>query len=589
MAPSKNVYNTRSASTTPPAPASTNTTPTVMPVAAALAVLTKHGYTPEEKIPSISECSTYLEQLLLQKNNDALKIGVKAMCSILLHIDATGIVHAATNLMKEMKDDIKAELLEEVNENIQLGAHEQMSAMRCFWDESAKDIRDSFALEIKSLIQQVNTPFRASLDDGEWPQQFAETQHKPTTYANILQTQPPHFDQNLHYAAIDQTKKLESQVVIMSDPSLTFNSLKDLTTNDIVAKANTAIEEVSSVDQSCPLGAKIVGAKRTRGGAIVLHPNSSEAGKWLRKKVVIDSVNTALSTAILRPVLFEVMVKFVPVSINIDSQEFLRSVEQGNGLASFDIWSARWLKKPENRHDTQKVAFMVVGFTNSEAANTFLDRGRVYIQNEMLQVERPASSPRRCLKCQKLDTAHIAATCKSPDDVCGRCAGQHRTKNCKVSDATKFHCSNCNATGHGATSGTCPAYTQQIENVKMKNPYNTYMRFPTDSPRTWIQSLPSYSEQPRPTSDLNDLINTRRPQQRHRKHEPPHTQPERATTPAPVIHSATQEIQDMIDLASSIPLPTSSNSSAATIDPAKTDQNHGSISQNRLSSSSIPL
>jgi hypothetical protein len=215
----------------------------------------------------------------------------------------------------------------------------------------------------------------------------------------------------------------------MSDPSLAFNSLKDLSTNDIVAKANTAIEGVSSYDHDCPPGAKIVGAKCTRGGAIVLHPNSPEVGKWLRQKTVLDLVNTALSTAVVRPVLFEVMVKYVSVSINIDSQEFLRQ-------ESFDIWSARWLKKPENRHDSQKVAFLVLGITSSEAANTFLDRGRVFIQNEMLQVERPSSSPRRCLKCQKLDTAHMAATCKSPHDICGRCAGQHRTTTCKETVST---------------------------------------------------------------------------------------------------------------------------------------------------------
>jgi hypothetical protein len=169
-----------------------------MTLAAALAVLTKHAYTPEEKIPTISECSTYLEQLLLQKTYDSLKLGVKAISTILTHIDATVTVNAATSLMREMKDDIKAELIEEVNENIQMGAHEQMSAMRSFWDESAKDIRDSFANDMKLLAQQLNTPQRSIPNNGHPGQHFAETQHSPTTYASILQAPPPHFVQNLH-------------------------------------------------------------------------------------------------------------------------------------------------------------------------------------------------------------------------------------------------------------------------------------------------------------------------------------------------------------------------------------------------------
>jgi hypothetical protein len=173
--------------------------------------------------------------------------------------------------------------------------------------------------------------------------------------------------------------------------------------------------------------------------------------------------------------------------------------------------------------------------------------------------------------------------------VCGRCSGQHRTTNCKVEDEAQFHCSNCNASGHGATSGACPKYIQQIESVRRKNPYTNYLRFPTDNPRTWSQSLPLPFEQAPSPVDLDEFVTVRRSRQRPKnqttqratRQDPSLTfsRPERATTPAAAIPSYTQEEQEMLELANSIPLPPSENSSAVSSAVPSVTHDRTSISQ----------
>lgn len=345
--------------------------PDVITLKAAITLLTRNDFLTENRVPMLPECALILDQLANAKTTgqaEALKSGIKAMAVILRHISTCNVAETALELMREMKDNIKEELLAEVSESALLGAHEQIDSLHAYWDDRSKEIRDSFENSLKIFGRGTNLIQLPSFEEGEV--QHFEDQHtpsKPTTYANVHQKANPNVDQNLHYAAIDQTNRLESQVVIMSDPALDFNSLANLSMDDVVAKANTAIESVASRDISCPTNTKIVGAKRTKGGAIVLHPNNPSTGKWLRQVKVIESVNAELTTAVIRPVVLEVMVKFVSIDFITTDQEFLRAVERDNGIDEHEIRSARWKKPVKNRHEGQKVAFLVLGFATARS------------------------------------------------------------------------------------------------------------------------------------------------------------------------------------------------------------------------------
>ncbi|KAJ7780706.1 hypothetical protein DFH07DRAFT_690986, partial [Mycena maculata] len=87
-------------------------------------------------------------------------------------------------------------------------------------------------------------------------------------------------------------------------------------------------------------------------------------------------------------------------------------------------------------------------------------------------------------KCQRFD-GHLAHACKSAVDVCGRCAANHRTGDCPVTDSGIFKCSNCNVEGHGAVDRRCPVFLQEQQRRRARDPTADYRYFPTKEPWTW--------------------------------------------------------------------------------------------------------
>jgi len=451
----------------------------------AVHILTSQHYLLPDSRPDKADCGLILEQMIancMQLKTNAerqnLKNGILAVATVLRAQHVMGTVEIAKELMVEMKNEIKEQVRESLEEDYVKGAHDQINTLFGYTEERTKDMCDLLTQQVRQAVEPLANIQPPTLEEGEIPlgrPSYADMARRTAQY--------PTAEIMAHDRAIEQTDTLQNQLVIRSNPKLTFDSLKELGPEEIVALVNTALETLlDDPTADMPPTIMISGAKRTRGGAIILQPNSSESGAWLRRPATLTLLNSALVRAVVRPVTLDVMVKFVPVTTNIDDELFLRKIENENGLQPHDIYSACWTKKVERRHEKQKVAFLTLGFTNAKAANRFLAKGRACINKEMLQTQRPTTEPKRCLKCQQLDSAHVAATCTAKDDVCGRCAGAHRTNDCK---APAFRCSNCRADGHAATSRDCPAFREKINQIQKRNPYTNYSLFPTEDPRTW--------------------------------------------------------------------------------------------------------
>ena len=103
---------------------------------------------------------------------------------------------------------------------------------------------------------------------------------------------------------------------------------------------------------------------------------------------------------------------------------------------------------------------------------------RVYIGAESCKVY-DHFHVKRCNKCQKYN--HYAAECKATSPVCGHCAGDHQSNECKVDSRDLIPCcSNCkNSKGvdsskhtHKAFDRSCPSY--MIEQKKLMGNINYY-------------------------------------------------------------------------------------------------------------------
>src|SRR5882724_10463528 len=68
--------------------------------------------------------------------------------------------------------------------------------------------------------------------------------------------------------------------------------------------------------------------------------------------------------------------------------------------------------------------------------------------------------PSRCLKCQCLNTNHLAARCMCKE-TCGTCGGEHRMAECTETDHDRFWCTNCNTSGNALGTAFSPGSSRR--------------------------------------------------------------------------------------------------------------------------------
>ncbi|TFK35211.1 hypothetical protein BDQ12DRAFT_562821, partial [Crucibulum laeve] len=91
----------------------------------------------------------------------------------------------------------------------------------------------------------------------------------------------------------------------------------------------------------------------------------------------------------------------------------------------------------------------------------------------------------RCLGRQHV--GHFAKECKAPSATCARCTVAHPTLECTFNnrDIAANSCFNCQATGHGAESCSCPIYTRTPWVCYHNSIAVKYVGFSSTDPKTW--------------------------------------------------------------------------------------------------------
>ncbi|TDL20954.1 hypothetical protein BD410DRAFT_702829, partial [Rickenella mellea] len=212
-----------------------------------------------------------------------------------------------------------------------------------------------------------------------------------------------------------------------------------------------------------------------------------EAAAWLKSK---DVMNTFLEkfggTSIIKNRAYTIIAEFVPVTLDLDNPEAFAQIEQDNNLPFFSILSAKWIKPVHKRSHAQVTAHLIIALNTPESANQFLRSGG-YIKGKKIWARKLLQEPKRCLKCQRVGSDHLASDCKLEHDICGNCGDKHRTSTCQISDTNHYYCVNCKCRGHAAWDRLCPKFMEISHRFLARNPTNKYRFFPTNSPDTWEQ------------------------------------------------------------------------------------------------------
>ncbi|KAJ7342557.1 hypothetical protein DFH08DRAFT_704052, partial [Mycena albidolilacea] len=179
----------------------------------------------------------------------------------------------------------------------------------------------------------------------------------------------------------------------------------------------------------------------------------------------------------------QLIAEMMLVEVRVENAGMWQVVEGESRLTVGVIVSARWVKAPEKRAQNQKVAHLKVEFLDAEAANHAINYS-LYWQGRNFRICKNDKEPWHCMKCQKFNR-HLAYACKSAVDICGRCAENHRTVNCPVTDSGLNRYSNCKVSGHMAVNHMCPFFQKEVQRKCARDPMVGYRYVPMADPKTW--------------------------------------------------------------------------------------------------------
>ncbi|TDL19050.1 hypothetical protein BD410DRAFT_697962, partial [Rickenella mellea] len=222
-----------------------------------------------------------------------------------------------------------------------------------------------------------------------------------------------------------------------------------------------------------------------KNGGVVYDMSSTAAALWLKTKDVMKAFLESFGgTSIIKERAYTVIAEFVPVTLDLNDADACTQIEKDNNLPSLSILTAKWIKPVHKRSQTQRTAHLIIALNSPESANQFLRDG-AYIKGKKVWTRKLLQEPKRCLKCQRVGSDHLANECKSEHDICGNCGDKHRTSSCEINDPSLYYCVNCKHHGHAAWDRLCPKFMEISTRFLARNPTNKYRFFPTNMPDTW--------------------------------------------------------------------------------------------------------
>ena len=140
------------------------------------------------------------------------------------------------------------------------------------------------------------------------------------------------------------------------------------------------------------------------------------AGHWIKQldvqKVFIANYS---GTSNIQNKLHYIIAEFVPTTFDAGSSYAHTKVEEDSGISGNIIAFSKYIKPPHLHNENQKVAHIIIGFNDRNAANNAIQAG-LFIEGKYIDVRKKLTELRRCLKCQKY--GHYVPDCKASGDTC---------------------------------------------------------------------------------------------------------------------------------------------------------------------------
>lgn len=376
--------------------------------------------------------------------------------------DQGTVIQLTMEDLKSVQDDIKADLskwcdtIESKLDEMGSKQSEILEATANF-NEQASGLQTA-AREIESHVGKVTSATDKITSNA-------------TPYRDALLGDPGKTtnDAAVERVLIDVERKAKQIMIVIKD----FDTAT-ITIDKLVDKVNGIIAKIQDRDR--PDSVKVESITRFPNGGTLLHLNSKEAAKWLRDPTIEDTFLKKLDKdAYVKERPYNVLLRGVPIIFDPSNPAHIREVEEINGLTTYSILKAKWIKPENRRRKGQTHAHITASIGTVETANSII-KGGLEICGTSIKPEKLRQEPLQCLRCRRW--GHFAVNCLDPEDTCGTCGGAHRTSLCDNRD--KKHCVSCNTDTHTSWDRNCPEFIRRGKNFDHLHPENTMVYFPTD-------------------------------------------------------------------------------------------------------------
>ena len=215
---------------------------------------------------------------------------------------------------------------------------------------------------------------------------------------------------------------------------------------------------------SNPACKDVQGIRKLASGDLLITTGTHTSKETLQKNPEWITVVAASAKAPVRMRPVEVInVRLTSIKLNTEEdrattqKKILR--ENSTMHVGLKIGRIAWQKK---NYPTDKThASLIIDMESAEAANELIERG-IVIDYDVHTVAPYSRSweIKQCFKCQGY--GHIAQLCRKLT-ICGHCAGEHPTQDCKTPEKTK--CANCKK-DHTTWDNRCRARIDQRERLR---------------------------------------------------------------------------------------------------------------------------
>ncbi|KAF5327398.1 hypothetical protein D9619_004071 [Psilocybe cf. subviscida] len=163
---------------------------------------------------------------------------------------------------------------------------------------------------------------------------------------------------------------------------------------DNASICDTAQKAIANMEAPVDVRVRTV-SKNDKRQELLMEMTTEAGADWLRAEGRMARLEHVLGSK-LRNRIYQVMVKFVPISFNPETED--QEVLSENGIEVAHLISMRWIKPLERRREDQRFAHLMLTFNDAQSANNTIIRG-VVIQGRRRATEKCKKEALRCLKC----------------------------------------------------------------------------------------------------------------------------------------------------------------------------------------------